>query len=250
MKRILFFLFLLYVAWGLVPQMNFVKRIKAERGNAHAQWELGVMYFFGDGVPLDDVEAVKWFRKAAMQGHPYGMDSLSAMYDLGWGVPRDEVEALAWELLSGAPSNYLPFSISLDGPGRLLARWPAWQKKELKKWFRKAAMQGHPYGMDSLSAMYDLGWGVPRDEVEALAWKLLTDAISNSDSPPSISFDNHMDRDEVEAYAWKLLADATSNSGMLTAGQRKEVQARARAAELYRLIKKERKENPNPRIGI
>ena len=30
-------------------------KIKAERGNAHAQWELGYKYFFGDGVPLDDV---------------------------------------------------------------------------------------------------------------------------------------------------------------------------------------------------
>ncbi len=40
----------------------------AEKGDADAQLYLGVEYFDGEGVPEDDVEAVRWFRMAAEQG--------------------------------------------------------------------------------------------------------------------------------------------------------------------------------------
>lgn len=40
-------------------------RRKAEAGDAKAQYNLGICYTFGQGVPKDAAEAVKWFRKAA-----------------------------------------------------------------------------------------------------------------------------------------------------------------------------------------
>ena len=42
---------------------------KAEKGDSTAQYFLGAMYAKGEGVPKDNAEAVKWFRKAAEQGH-------------------------------------------------------------------------------------------------------------------------------------------------------------------------------------
>ena len=39
----------------------------AEQGDAFAQYSLGIMYKEGTGVPQNDTEAVKWFRKAAEQ---------------------------------------------------------------------------------------------------------------------------------------------------------------------------------------
>ena len=41
----------------------------AKQGAAYAQYNLGIMYAKGDGVPENDAEAVKWYRKAADQGH-------------------------------------------------------------------------------------------------------------------------------------------------------------------------------------
>ena len=41
----------------------------AEHGLAEAQYNLGVMYSKGQGVPRDDAEAVKWYRMAAAQGY-------------------------------------------------------------------------------------------------------------------------------------------------------------------------------------
>ena len=44
-------------------------RKAAEQGHAHAQNNLGLMYYKGLGVAQDDAEAGRWFRKAAEQGH-------------------------------------------------------------------------------------------------------------------------------------------------------------------------------------
>ncbi|MBR1672834.1 MAG: ankyrin repeat domain-containing protein [Fretibacterium sp.] len=41
----------------------------AERGEAGAQYQLGLMYSHGEGVAGDQWEAIEWFRRAAAQGH-------------------------------------------------------------------------------------------------------------------------------------------------------------------------------------
>ena len=43
-------------------------KVAAEQGDAEAQFSLGVMYDFGEGVPQNDTEAVRWYRMAAEQG--------------------------------------------------------------------------------------------------------------------------------------------------------------------------------------
>ena len=40
----------------------------AEQGDSYAQYNLGLMYDYGEGVIEDDTQAVYWFRKAAEQG--------------------------------------------------------------------------------------------------------------------------------------------------------------------------------------
>ncbi|MDE7136203.1 MAG: sel1 repeat family protein, partial [Muribaculaceae bacterium] len=44
-------------------------RKAAEHGHAEAQYNLGVMYIYGDGVAQNDTEAARWLRKAAAQGY-------------------------------------------------------------------------------------------------------------------------------------------------------------------------------------
>ena len=43
-------------------------RVRAEQGDADAQYNLGVSYVTGAGVLQDDTEAVRWYRLAAEQG--------------------------------------------------------------------------------------------------------------------------------------------------------------------------------------
>jgi hypothetical protein len=67
-------------------------RKAADQGHAKAQSDLGYMYSNGEGVPEDDAEAVKWVRKAADQGLAKAQHSLGAMYSDGEGVLKDEAE--------------------------------------------------------------------------------------------------------------------------------------------------------------
>ena len=80
-------------------------RLKAERGDAAAQVQLGDAYDTGAGVKKDVAEAIKWYRKAAEQGNADAQFGLGASYYAGAGVLKDETEALAWFMLSAAAGN-------------------------------------------------------------------------------------------------------------------------------------------------
>ncbi len=104
----------------------------AEQGNAKAQYNLGLMYRKGQGVPQDDAEAVGWWCKAAEQGDAAAQNNLGVMYKMGLGVPQDYAEAV--------------------------------------RWWRKAAEQGHANAQYNLGLMYKNGLGVPQDEAQGYMW--------------------------------------------------------------------------------
>ena len=74
----------------------------ADRGNAAAQFRLGVMYDNGWGVPQDLAQAMDWYRKAAEQGYAAAQFNLGVMYDNASGVPQDFVQAHKWFSLAAA----------------------------------------------------------------------------------------------------------------------------------------------------
>ena len=74
----------------------------AEQGDAVAQYDLGLMYHIGEGVPQDYAEAVKWWRMAAEQGHAKAQNNLGVMYGTGRGVPTDDALAYMWFNLAAA----------------------------------------------------------------------------------------------------------------------------------------------------
>lgn len=71
-----------------------------ERGHQSAQYNLGVLYSIGLGVDQDDVEASKWFRRAADRGLPAAQMRLGTAYLEGKGVPEDLKEAYFWFTLA------------------------------------------------------------------------------------------------------------------------------------------------------
>ena len=72
----------------------------AEQGDAVAQFNLGVMYNQGQGVPQDNKTAVKWYKFAAEQGHASAQHYLGVMYHEGQGVPQDNKTAVKWYKLA------------------------------------------------------------------------------------------------------------------------------------------------------
>ena len=61
----------------------------AADGDAQAQFNLGLRYTTGRGVPRNDREAVAWYRKAAEQGNALAQQNLERMSADGRGIPRD-----------------------------------------------------------------------------------------------------------------------------------------------------------------
>jgi TPR repeat protein len=77
----------------------------AEQGVAAAQFNLGLLYYDGHGVPLDFAQAADWFTKAAEQDYGKAQYDLGAMYGIGKGVKRDYVQAYKWLNLCAAKGD-------------------------------------------------------------------------------------------------------------------------------------------------
>jgi uncharacterized protein len=141
---------------------------KAGQGDAREQYNLGLMYDTGRGVPKDYKEAVTWWRKAAEQGDARAQTNLGLMYDNGRGVPQDYKEAVKWYRKAAEQGDSgAQFSLGLrydNGTG------VAQDYKEAVKWYRKAAEQGNSLAQISLGLRYYNGQGVPKDDVKAYAW--------------------------------------------------------------------------------
>src|SRR5437879_1694073 len=68
----------------------------AEAGDAPSQFNIGLLYLDGTGVPQSDEKAVEWFRRSADQGYAKAQGNLGALYAVGRGVRRDYIGAHMW----------------------------------------------------------------------------------------------------------------------------------------------------------
>jgi len=79
-----------------------------------AQFELGSIYFYGDGiVKPEPALAVYWYRKAAEQGLTEAMFNCGLCYEQGFGVKRNAAEAVRFYELA-VNKNYPPAMLNLS----------------------------------------------------------------------------------------------------------------------------------------
>ncbi len=141
---------------------------KAERGLANSQFNLGILYEQGKGVPSSNVEALKWYQLAAEQGNASAQYNLGVMYDQGKGAPNDDEEALKWYRLAAEQGvEQAQFNLGLryetgDGVPK--------NDKEALRWCRLAAEQGNASAQYNLGLRYGTGEGVPQNYVLAHMW--------------------------------------------------------------------------------
>ncbi len=149
----------------------------AERGDAEAQYRLGLMYEFGKGFAVDKAQSMAWLGKAATQGHASAELELGVIYATGDGVPQDNVKAV--------------------------------------EWFRKAAIQGNATAQYNLGLMYAKGSGVRKDDVQAIAWfrKAAEQGDLGSQFKLGVAYENGegVSKDDILAYANYAIAARTGN---------------------------------------
>ena len=85
---------------GDYSDARLLYRALANKGNAEAQYFIGVMYQNGMGVPWSHAEAVKWYRLAAEQGYWGAQMNLGSLYYESDQLQQDLVRSLAWLILA------------------------------------------------------------------------------------------------------------------------------------------------------
>lgn len=75
--------------------------IDTGNGTAEAYSNLGVSYYYGNGVNQDYKKAVQYYQRAAAKGHPFGMYNLAVACENGNGTPKIWIKLLStikWQL--------------------------------------------------------------------------------------------------------------------------------------------------------
>jgi len=73
----------------------YAKRAAA-KGNARAQFDLGLMYARGEGVQQNEREAFHWFHKAARNNHTEAKFYMGLSFEQGRGVKKQAQLARYW----------------------------------------------------------------------------------------------------------------------------------------------------------
>ncbi len=68
----------------------------ARADDARAQYQLGLMYYRGEGLEQDFRKAFVWYRRAAERGDVDAQLNLGLMHARGQGTRQDFVEAFKW----------------------------------------------------------------------------------------------------------------------------------------------------------
>jgi uncharacterized protein len=199
---------------------------RAEAGNGPAQVLLGEIYRTGLGVRRDDVEAARWYEKAADQGLPDAQFRLAMLLLEGEGVPRDvdrAAQLMGWAADAGNPQAQ--FNLAQ----LILARESSvFELERAVSYFDLAAEAGVPDAQYAMAQVYMEGaGGRPRDLAAARLW-LERAARQNFDTA------------QLELGTWLVEgvggpADhRTGFAWLLQAARGGNVAAQNRVAKLYR----------------
>ena len=97
-------------------------REAAEKGHAGAQYNLGSLYYLGNGVAKSVEEAVKWIRKAAEAGDPGAQWHLGHFYQTGEVVNKNLEEARRWYQKSADQGDVLGIKFLKEIEAKLQAK--------------------------------------------------------------------------------------------------------------------------------
>jgi len=188
---------------------------RADKGDPQAELDLGRDYHLGTGVAVDYAKAADLYRKSAAQGNAKAMYNLGFMYHKAQGMPQDDATALQWMQKSaeaGLPAAELWVGLAYyNGDSGTKQDYAA-----AAKWLKLAAAQtGSPASSgpaaNVLGVMYANGYGVPKDESQALAWFMKSADEGNGKAQNTLGSlylkgEGGVKRDLAQAYMWYRLA--------------------------------------------
>lgn len=159
--------------------------LAAERGFTAAQFNVGNMYAQGRGVGPDLFEASIWFKQAAEAGLAEAQYNLAVAYEAGRGLRKDEAQAARW-YKAAAEQGFVRAIYNLGllfEDGRGVAK----DEAAAARLYGAAAERGYAPAQNNLGLMHATGrGGLPADLVTAYAWLSL--AVEGGASPQGRDF--------------------------------------------------------------
>lgn len=142
--------------------------VKAESGDADAQFLVGGAYDSGNGAPRNLKEATKWYRMAAEQGHAEAQNSVGSILQ----EEKRYAEARTWYERAAAQGH----AQATSSLGYLydLGLGVAQDRQKGFEFYSKAADLGWAQAMWNLSIMYGSGQLGQADPVMACVWTART----------------------------------------------------------------------------
>ena len=139
--------------------------VLANKGDAEAQYHVGMMHHIGIGTQKDPRQAFEWFQKSAASNDPLGAYKLGCYYDEQGEsiVTADSNEALKYKLIAAKAGALAQHDVAI-----LYGRQENFE--EAVKWWKMAGDQGYPVALYNLSGSYFQGKGAPKDLSLAYAY--------------------------------------------------------------------------------
>ena len=142
---------------------------EAMKGDADAQYSVGLMYINGDGE-ANYKNGLNWFTKAADKGHKAALNRLTAIYTIGEFVPKNLKKVFEVNLKAAKSGNTTSQSnvgyLYKTGTGTSI------NLKESFYWYSKAAEKGMASAQNALGYFYQNGEVKPKDVKKAFEWHL------------------------------------------------------------------------------
>jgi len=120
-------------------------QLGCDHQDAESQFQMGYIYYRGEGIPKNNDLAHSYFKLAADQGHSEAQRYLGLFYVQGWGsVPKDAKQAISYWTASAKQGNkdaqYSLGECYENGYGVVQNFYDS------MKWYRAAAHNGHEEG--------------------------------------------------------------------------------------------------------
>lgn len=119
-------------------------RQMAEEGDPAAENSLGLRYAQGDGIKLDEQEAVRWFLKAAQHGNVAAQSKLGSIYYSGRGVPKDYTQAYFWMVVARLSGDAASKALSPEVRFQLTRDQITQVELEADRWLRQQRQSAKP----------------------------------------------------------------------------------------------------------
>ena len=134
---------------------NFeIKEIQAHLGDPQAEYDISLAYRNGTGVQKNDLKALEWMKKAAIQGLLEAEFQLGYCYYYGIGTKTDPQEAVQW-FQKAADKNH-QLAQNYLGSAYLGGHGVTQDQAIAVQWFQKAAQSGSTAALINLGNAYHL----------------------------------------------------------------------------------------------